>query len=343
MYTLIIISLIFFGLVFGSFGSVIFYRLWDWPTKETWKWFLVWRSECPKCHHQLKARNLVPIFSWFFQWWKCEYCKAPISWFYPFLEITTVLIFLYVFFFCSSGWIPGHNIGLWEGYVYMIVMMISAWLLWIILLYDFKMYELHITATIFLAILSLFFAFFYWNNKLDILLWILIFGVIFLTIYCLSKIYVKQKYKKDAEWFWLWDVIISPILWAWLVFFLQPNWIFEWCYLVCLFVIFSSLVWLIHYLFIVFFKTKVWLFIKSVLDFIYEWMLWFWNTMWLMMIDLLRGDVLHRDRVRKTNRKKIEKPYGFKNVIPFLPSMIIWFILEIILREPIIEHLVFNV
>ena len=88
MYTLIIISIIFFWLVFGSFGSVIFYRLWDWPTKETWKWFLVWRSECPKCHHQLKARNLVPIFSWLFQWWKCEYCKAPISWFYPFLEIT---------------------------------------------------------------------------------------------------------------------------------------------------------------------------------------------------------------------------------------------------------------
>ncbi len=327
MYTLIIISLIFFGLVFWSFGSVIFYRLWDWPTKETWKWFLVWRSECPKCHHQLKARNLVPIFSWLFQWWKCEYCKAPISRFYPFLEITSVIIFLSVFFLCSSGWIPGHNIGLWESYVYMIVMMISAWLLWIILLYDFKTYELHITATIFLAIISLFFAFYYWNNKLDILFWILIFGIIFLAIYYLSKIYVKQKYKKDVEWFWLWDVILAPILWAWLVFFLQPNWIFERCYLVCLFIILSSVVWLIHYLLL---NTKIWNVFSVVFNFILS----------LYTLFFISREIKRRESIKK---KKSKNPYWFKNVIPFLPSMIIWFILEVIFREPIMEHLLFNV
>lgn len=289
MQTLIIITIIFFWLVFGSFGSVIFYRLWDWPTKETWKWFLVWRSECPKCHHQLKSRNLIPIFSWLFQWWKCEYCKEPISWFYPFLEITTVLIFLSMFYIFS-----------WEWYIYAIFMMISAWLLWIILLYDFKTYELHITATVFLAVITLFFTLFFWNNKLEILLWIWIFSVVFWVIYYISKLYVKKKYKKNAEWFWLWDVILAPILWAWLVFFLQPNWIFEWCYLVCLFIIISSLAWLIYYL------------IES----------------------LIKSFI--------TSRKKSKKPYWFKNSIPFLPSMIIWFILEIILREPIIEHLVFN-
>ena len=326
MYTLIIISLIFFGLVFGSFGSVIFYRLWDWPTKETWKWFLVWRSECPKCHHKLAARNLIPIFSRLFQWWKCEYCKATISRFYPFLEITTVLIFLYIFLFFSNGWIPGHNVWLWEWYIYIIVMMISAWLLWIILLYDFKTYELHITATIFLAIISLFFAFFYWNNKLDILLWILIFGAIFLIIYYGSKIYVKEKYKKDAEWFWLWDVIMAPILGAWLVFFLQPNWVFEWCYLVCLFIIFSSLVWLIHYLLL---NTKIWNAISAVFIFISS----FYSRFFI-----------NRSAKRQENRekKKNKKPYWFKNVIPFLPSMIIWFILEIILRQPIIQNFIYN-
>ena len=327
MQTLMIVTIIFFWLVFGSFGSVIFYRLWDWPTKETWKWFLVWRSECPKCHHQLKARNLIPIFSRLFQWWKCEYCKEPISWFYPFLEITTVLIFLYVYFFCSSGWISGHSIWLWEWYVYIIVMMISAWLLWIILLYDFKTYELHITATIFLAILSLFFAFYYWDNKLDILLWILIFGAVFLLIYYLSKIYVKQRYKKkDAEWFWLWDVIIAPILGAWLVFFLQPNWWFEWCYLVCLFIIFSSIIWLIHYSLL---NTRIWNIISVLFAFIADFYFY-------IFID--------RETKRRENKKKkkSKKPYWFSNVIPFLPSMIFWFILEIILREPIIEHLVFN-
>ena len=302
MYTLIIISLIFFGLVFGSFGSVIFYRLWDWPTKETWKWFLVWRSECPKCHHQLKARNLVPIFSWLFQWWKCEYCKAPISWFYPFLEITSVIIFLSVFFILSKYGIQWHHIWLWEGYIYTIFITISTWLTRLILLYDIKTYELHITATVFLAIITLIFTLTFWTNRLEILLWILIFSLIFGLIYYCSKLYVKQKYKKDAEWFWLWDVIIAPILWAWLVFFLQPNWIFEWMYLICLFIILSSLVGLIYYL----------------------------------IENLVKYFIMKKS-------KKSKKPYGFQASIPFLPSMIIWFILEVIFREPIIEHLVFNV
>ena len=282
MYTLIIISLIFFGLVFGSFGSVIFYRLWEWPTKETWKWFLVWRSECPKCHHQLKARNLIPVFSWLFQWWKCEYCKKPISRFYPFLEITTVII--------SKHWIPGHDIWLFQGYIYAIFMIISARLLRIIFLYDIKTYELHITATVFLEIITLFFTLFFWTNKLNILLWISIFTLIFLWIYYGSKIYVKEKYKKDAEWFWLWDVIIAPILWAWLVFFLQPNWIFEWCYLVCLFVILSSVVGLVYFG------------IEQLIKFFFR-------------------------------NKKSKKPYELQNSIPFLPSMIIWFFLELILRN----------
>ena len=294
MYTLIIISVIFFGLVFGSFGSVIFYRLWEWPTKETWKWFLVWRSECPKCHHKLEARNLVPIFSRLFQWWKCEYCKASISWFYPFLEITTVIIFLSIFFILSKYWIPGHNIWLFEGYIYTIFITISARLLRLIFLYDIKTYELHITATVFLAIITLFFTLFFWNNKLEILLWIWIFATIFLLIYYGSKLYVKEKYWKDVEWFWLWDVIIAPILWDWLVFFLQPNWMFEWCYLVCLFIILSSLVWLLYFI----------------------------------------SELLIKKFLIK--RKKSKKPYWFQNSIPFLPSMIIWFLLEIVLRESII-------
>ena len=296
MNTLIIISLIFFGLVFGSFGSVIFYRLWDWPNKKTWKWFLVWRSECPKCHHQLHARNLIPIFSRLFQWWKCEYCKAPISRFYPFLEITTVIIFLSIFFILSKYWIPGHNIWLFEGYIYTIFITISAWLLWIILLYDIKTYELHITATVFLAIITLFFTLYFWINRLQILLWIWIFTLIFLLIYYGSKIYVKQKYKKDAEWFWLWDVIVAPILWTWLVFFLQPNWLFEWCYLVSLFILFSSFVWLIYYIIECLIKH---LFIEK--------------------------------------RKKTKKPYSFETSIPFLPSMIIWFFLVIILWDVVVD------
>ena len=299
MYMLIIISLIFFGLVFGSFGSVIFYRLWDWPTKETWKWFLVWRSECPKCHHQLSAKNLIPLFSWIFQWWKCEYCKEPISKFYPFLEISTVCIFVWLFLLLWKYWILNHPIWLKEWYIYTPFILISAWLLWLIFLYDIKTYELHITATIFLAVISLFFTLFFWVNKLQILLWIWIFTSIFLLIYFWSKLYVKQKYKKNAEWFWLWDVIIAPILWARLTFFLKPTWMFERCYLISFFIILSCVVWLLYYLIELLIKK---FFIK--------------------------------------NKKKSRKtPFKWASLIPFLPSMIIWFILEIILRSSLISVL----
>ena len=299
MYTLIIISLIFLGLVFGSFGSVIFYRLWDWPTKETWKWFLIWRSECPKCHHQLHAKNLIPLFSWLFQWWKCEYCKTKISWFYPFLELSTVIIFVWLFLLLWKYWILNHPIWLKEWYIYMPFILISAWLLWLIFLYDIKTYELHITATVFLAIISLFFTLFFGVNKLEILLWIWIFTVIFLLIYFWSRLYVKQKYKKNAEWFWLWDVIIAPILWAWLTFFLKPIWVFEWCYLVCFFIIISCIVWLLYYL--------IELFVKKFI-------------------------IKNKKRTKKT-------PFKGVSLIPFLPSMIIGFILEIILRSPLINIL----
>ena len=301
MYTLIIISLIFLGLVFGSFGSVIFYRLWYWPTKEIWKWFLVWRSECPHCQHVLKFRNLIPIFSYLFQWWKCEYCKAPISCFYPFLEVSTVCIFLVIFFVLSKYWIQNYHIWLWEGYIFTIFIMICAWLLWLILLYDIKTYELHVTATMFLAVLSLFFTLFFWINKLDILLWILIFALIFLIIYYSSILYVKKVYKKDGEWFWFWDVIIAPILWAWLVFFLQPSWFFQRVYLVCLFIIVSCCVGLFY----------------------------FWIE---ILLNYLKNS-------KKIKSKK--SPYPWKNLIPFLPSMVIWFLLEIVLWEQFINLLYF--
>ena len=246
MYILIIISLIFFGLVFWSFGSVIFYRLWDRPTKETWKWFLVWRSECPHCHHQLKVRNLIPIFSYLFQWWKCEYCKSKISWFYPFLEISTVCIFLVIFFVLSKYWISNYHIWIWEWYVFTIFIMICAWLLWLILLYDIKTYELHITAALFFILLSLFFTLLFWINKLDILLWMWIFALMFLFIYCLWILVASIKFKERSEWFWLWDVIIAPILWARLVFFLQPSWMFEWSYLITFFIMLCCIVGLLY-------------------------------------------------------------------------------------------------
>jgi leader peptidase (prepilin peptidase) / N-methyltransferase len=51
------------------------------------------RSMCPKCEHQLKAIDLVPVISWAWLRAKCRYCKKAISWQYPLVELVTAGLF----------------------------------------------------------------------------------------------------------------------------------------------------------------------------------------------------------------------------------------------------------
>ena len=56
-----------------SFLNVIICRL---PKKES---FVKGHSHCTACGTELKARDLVPVFSWLCLRGKCRYCGAPIS------------------------------------------------------------------------------------------------------------------------------------------------------------------------------------------------------------------------------------------------------------------------
>ncbi len=85
----IIISL--YGLLIGSFLNVLIYRL---PRKEN---FIMSRSYCPKCCHQLTARDLIPLFSYLFAGGKCRYCKQPISIRYPLIELLNGVIYLLIY------------------------------------------------------------------------------------------------------------------------------------------------------------------------------------------------------------------------------------------------------
>ncbi len=88
------IFLFIFWTMFGSFASVIIYRL---KSGEWWMW--VWRSHCKTCERDLTALELVPIFSWLFQGWKCKGCKQKIDAIYPLLEMTMWVLFLAVWYF----------------------------------------------------------------------------------------------------------------------------------------------------------------------------------------------------------------------------------------------------
>ena len=142
MQFLIFLYLIILGLIFGSFGSVIFFRLGDLPTWKTLKGFCIGRSECRHCHHTLHTKDLIPLRSFFSQGGRCRYCKTKLSWWYPVLELGTVMIFI------GTWLVMGVN------NIDFLFFALGFRLLLIILLYDYKEYELHITATILFFILS---------------------------------------------------------------------------------------------------------------------------------------------------------------------------------------------
>ena len=85
-----IISIVYIGLIgllIGSFLNVVIYRL---PLGET---IVKGRSHCPICRHDLGALDLMPVFSFLFLDRRCRYCKAPISWRYMIIEISTGFFF----------------------------------------------------------------------------------------------------------------------------------------------------------------------------------------------------------------------------------------------------------
>jgi leader peptidase (prepilin peptidase) / N-methyltransferase len=84
-----ILLVFIFGLIIGSFLNCAIYRMYK---EES---FVGGRSYCPRCKHELAAHDLLPLFSFIFLKGKCRYCKAPISWQYPIVELATSLLFVF--------------------------------------------------------------------------------------------------------------------------------------------------------------------------------------------------------------------------------------------------------
>ena len=60
------------------------------------------RSQCLQCHHKLAWYDLIPIVSWVALGGKCRYCKKPIGWVEPLLEIGMAVFFTVSF----AVWLP---------------------------------------------------------------------------------------------------------------------------------------------------------------------------------------------------------------------------------------------
>jgi len=96
----LLINVLFFilGCLFGSFLSVVIYRL-----LHRQKGIFFGHSRCPKCKHKLMAWDLIPIVSWLYKGGRCSYCHQPISPVYPSLELVCGLLFLTNYNMVAAG------------------------------------------------------------------------------------------------------------------------------------------------------------------------------------------------------------------------------------------------
>ena len=81
-------ALFLFGLVFGSFGNVVIWRL---PRGESLSHPA---SHCPKCDTPIKWYDNVPLVSWLALLGRCRQCSNPISPRYPLVELLSGVLWL---------------------------------------------------------------------------------------------------------------------------------------------------------------------------------------------------------------------------------------------------------
>lgn len=232
-----ILLLIILGLIFWSFGSVIFFRLWNLPDWQTIKGFLRGRSQCQHCQHTLHRYDLFPIFSFLSTGWKCRYCAKKLSKRYPTLEIWTVAVFLISF------------LALWSLSLYNILIIATIWLLFLNALYDLYCYELHISASILAFILSIILNIISWTNPTYFIQSFCLFFGVFMLVYLFARLYIWISQHKPWEGFGFWDVLFAGIIWSiFPLIFNQHLWMLDILQILCVFTIISCICGIILWL-----------------------------------------------------------------------------------------------
>ncbi len=113
-----------FGLCIGSFLNVVIYRLpimmqQDWRnqcveflelSKEKEKGsdepynLVIPRSRCPGCNHLIRSWENIPVISYLFLKGKCKNCGTGISIRYPFIEVITAVLSVFVIWYFGFTW-----------------------------------------------------------------------------------------------------------------------------------------------------------------------------------------------------------------------------------------------
>jgi leader peptidase (prepilin peptidase)/N-methyltransferase len=86
--TLAVVFAALIGLVVGSFLNVVIARV---PEGLS---VVHPPSRCPRCGHQITARENIPVLSWLLLKRRCSGCHEPISARYPLVELLTAVVFV---------------------------------------------------------------------------------------------------------------------------------------------------------------------------------------------------------------------------------------------------------
>lgn len=317
--------LFIFGIMFWSFWSVIIYRF------KSWEWWITdWRSHCPKCNTVLKAIDLVPILSWVLNKAKCKYCKEKVSSIYPLLELSTWLLFTFIWYFLIDYnlifiidkieiikllfWLSIWFISILYTFYDILFLEIHDWMLlswiWIIitvlwvqtLFNDFHLITTLPTwidnlsiwiSAIFISILILWILYTIMLKELKEIIDIILLITIFLILYIFNIV----------TWINLSDIaILNWIIWVLIIFtffFLQ--------------IIISKWTWMWGW------DLRIWIFVWLILwiNFSFPWLMLTylaWSIIWIWYI---------------INNRIKNKWAKLNTQIPFWPFIAIWFFLTI--------------
>ena len=94
------------GLCMGSFVNALVWRLHHQETskRKSGKFSIAHgRSMCPHCQHELAVKDLIPVLSWLWLGGKCRYCRRPIGWQYPLVELSTLGLYLTSYVYWPYG------------------------------------------------------------------------------------------------------------------------------------------------------------------------------------------------------------------------------------------------
>ena len=113
------------GLILGSFLNVVIWRL-NAPLLGLSASGNLYapRSYCPNCRHSLRWWQLIPLVSFVGLRGRCRYCRAPISWQYPLVELASAVVCIGLAWYW--GW--SLELGIWSLFaLWALALCVSDW------------------------------------------------------------------------------------------------------------------------------------------------------------------------------------------------------------------------